>query len=106
MKSKNKFFQFLSGDFLHSPKLQRWYPYFLLLLLLAVVSIANEKMINHKNKIILQKQYEYKAVLLELQEHNYYLPYHQKKTIREKAIKRGFIENHKNIYKIPVGGKR
>ena len=102
---KPTFSKFLSGDFLHHPKLQKWYPYLLLLLSLAVISIVNEKVVNHKNKTIVKKQYEYKTVLLELQEHNYYLPYNQKKIIREKAMKRGFVENHKNIYKIPIKGK-
>lgn len=95
-----KFSKLMSGDFLHHPKLQKWYPYFLLLIALAVVSIVNEKIIIHKNKIILKKQYEYKVALNNLKENNYYLPYSQKKVIREKATKRGFIENHKNTYKI------
>jgi len=98
----NKFFQFLSGDFLRHPKLQKWYPFLLLLILLAAISIVNEKIINHKNKLIQKKQYEYKMALNQLKENNYYLPYQQKKTIREKAAKRGFVENHKNMYKIPV----
>jgi hypothetical protein len=106
MKSKNKFFQFISGDFLHHPKLQKWYPYLLLLLSLAVISIVNEKTINQKNKIILKKQFEYKMTLSQLKDQNNDLQYHQKKTIREKAKKRGFVENHKNMYKIPVNGKR
>ena len=92
--------KFLSGDFLHHPKLQKWYPYFLLLIGLAVVSIVNEKIINHKNKTIQKKQYEYKMALNELKENNLYLPYYQKKIIREKATKRGFVENHKGMYKI------
>ena len=98
----NSFSKFMSGDFLHHPKLQKWYPYLLLLLSFAIISIVNEKIINHKNKIILNKQYEYKMALLDLKEHNYYLPYNQKKIIREKAAKRGFKENHKGVYKIAV----
>ncbi|MCL1850319.1 MAG: FtsL-like putative cell division protein [Bacteroidetes bacterium] len=94
--------KFLSGDFLHHHRLQKWYPYFLLLISLAVVSIVNEKIINKKNKIIQKKQYEYKMALNQLKENNYYLPYNQKKIIREKATKRGFVENHKNMYKIVV----
>ena len=97
-----KLSKFLSGDFLHHPGLQKWYPYLLLLILLAVISIVNEKVINHKNKLIQKKQYEYKMALNQLKENNYYLPYHQKKIIREKATKRGFVENHKNVYKIVV----
>jgi hypothetical protein len=96
----------MSGDFLHHPRLQKWYPYLLLLLSLAVISIVNEKIISHKNKTILKKQYEYKMALNQLREHNNYLPYSEKKTIREKATKRGFIENHKNMYKIPVKSKK
>jgi len=92
----------LSGDFLHHPRLQKWYPYLLILLTLAVISIVNEKMISHKNKLIQNKQYEYKMALNQLKENNYYLPYSQKKIIRAKATKRGFIENHKCMYKIPV----
>jgi len=98
----NKFFKFLSGDFLQHTKLQKWYPYLLLLLSLAVISIVNEKIVNHKNKLIQKKQYEYKMALNQLKENNYYLPYHQKKIIREKAKKRGFIENHENMYKIVI----
>jgi len=98
----NKFSKFLSGDWLNHPRLQKWYPFLLLLISLAVISIVNEKMINHKNKLIQKKQYEYKMVLNELKENNHYLPYNQKKEIRKKATKRGFIENHKNIYKIPI----
>jgi len=94
------FFKFLSGDFLNHPRLQKWYPYFLLLIALAVISIMNEKVINQKNKTIQKKQYEYKMALNQLKENNLYLPYYQKKIIREKATKRGFIENHKNMYKI------
>jgi ABC-type microcin C transport system permease subunit YejE len=90
----------MSGDFLHHPKLQKWYPYLLLLIALALISIVNEKIINHKNKVIQKKQYEYKVALNRLKENNYYLPYNQKKIIREKATKRGFIENHKGVYKI------
>ena len=99
---KTRFYKFMSGDFLNAPKLQKWYPFFLLLLLLAGISIVNEKIINHKNKIILKKQYEYKMALNQLRENNHYLPYFQKKMIREKATKRGFIEGQKNIYKIPA----
>ena len=95
-----KLSKFLSGDFLHHPGLQKWYPYLLLLIALAVVSIVNEKVINHKNKIIQKKQYEYKMALNELKEKNLYLPYYQQKIIRGKATKRGFVENHKNVYKI------
>jgi hypothetical protein len=98
----NKLFKIFSGDFLQHPKLQKWYPYLLLLLSLAVVSIINEKMINRKNKIILKKQYEYKMALNQLKENNNYLPYYQKKIIREKATKRGFVEKNENMYKIPV----
>jgi hypothetical protein len=94
--------KFLSGDFLHHPRLQKWYPYFLLLILLAVISIVNEKIISAKNKTIQKKQYEYKMTLNKLKENNFYLPYNQKKVIREKAAKRGFKENHKNMYKITV----
>ena len=94
------FSKFLSGDFLHHPRLQKWYPYLLLLISLSAVSIVNEKIINHKNKIIREKEYERKMALNQLKENNIYLPYHQKKIIREKATKRGFIENHKNMYKI------
>ena len=92
----------MSGDFLQHPRMQKWYPYLLLLISLAVISIVNEKIISHKNKIILKKQYEYKMALSQLKENNYYLPYYQKKIIREKATKRGFIENNKNMYKIEV----
>ena len=98
----NKFSKLMSGDFLREPKLQKWYPYFLILIALAVISIVNEKIIIHKNNLILKKQYEYKVALNNLKENNYYLPYSQKKIIREKATKRGFIENHKNTYKIVV----
>jgi len=98
----SKFFKFMSGDFLQHPKLQKWYPYLLLLLSLAIISIVNEKIISHKNKLIQKKQYEYKMALNQLKDNNYYLPYYQKKIIREKARKRGFIENNKNIYKIVV----
>jgi hypothetical protein len=98
----NKFFKFLSGDFLQHTKLQKWYPYLLLLISLAVISIVNEKIISHKNKLIQKKQYEYKMALNQLKENSYYLPYHQKKIIREKAKKRGFIENHENMYKIVI----
>jgi len=101
MKKPN-FFRFLSGDFLQYPRLQKWYPYLLLLITLAVISIINEKIIIHKNKIILQKQYEYKMALEQLKENNYYLPFRQKQIIRDKAKKRGFIENHENMYKIVV----
>ena len=97
-----KFLHFLSGDFLRHPKLQQWYPYLLLLLSLALISIVNEKIINHKNKLIQKKQYEYKMALNQLKENNTYLPYQQKKIIREKATKRGFGENQKNVYKIVV----
>ena len=96
------FSKFLSGDFLHHQKLQKLYPYVLVLIVLAVVSIANEKIINQKNKLIHKKQYEYKMALNQLKENNYYLPYNQKKIIRAKATKRGFIENHKGMYKITV----
>ena len=99
------FSKFLSGDFLNHPKLQKWYPYFLLLILLAIISIVNEKIINHKYAIIQKKQYEYKMALNQLKENNYYLPYQQKKIIREKATKRGFVENHKNMYKIIVNNE-
>ena len=98
----NKFSKFLSGDWLNHPRLQKWYPFLLLLISLAVISIVNEKVINHKNKIIQKKQYEYKMALNQLKEKNHYLPYNQKKIIREKATKRGFVENHKNVYKIVV----
>ncbi|MDR0205856.1 MAG: hypothetical protein LBI45_01140 [Bacteroidales bacterium] len=98
----NKFFKFLNGDFLQHTRLQKWYPYLLLLLSLAVISIVNEKIINRKNKLIQNKQYEYKMALNQLKENNYYLPYHQKKIIREKAKKRGFIENHESMYRIVI----
>jgi ABC-type microcin C transport system permease subunit YejE len=97
--------KFLSGDFLHHPRLQKWYPYFLLLISLAAISIVNEKIINQKNKTIQKKQYEYKMALNKLKENNLYLPYYQKKIIREKATKRGFIENHKGMYKIVVSSE-
>jgi ABC-type microcin C transport system permease subunit YejE len=92
----------MSGDFLQHQKLQKWYPYLLLLILLAMISITNEKIINRKNKMIQKKQYEYKTALNQLKENNYYLPYYQKKIIREKATKRGFVEKHENMYKIVV----
>jgi hypothetical protein len=106
MEPKNKFSQFLSGDFLHHPRLQKWYPYLLLLLSLAVISIVNEKIINQKNKTIQKKQYEYKMALNQLKENNNYLPYSEKKILREKSAKRGFVERHKNMYKIPGSGKK
>jgi hypothetical protein len=98
----NKFFQFLSGDFLRHPRLQKWYPFILLLILLAVISIVNEKIINQKSKTLERKRYEYKMALHQLKKNNHYLPYRQQKIIREKASKRGFIENHKGTYKIVV----
>jgi len=98
----SQFFKFMSGDFLQHPRLQKWYPYLLLLLSLAIISIVNEKIINHKNKIIQRKQFEYKMALNQLKENNYYLHYEQKKMIREKATKRGFMEKHENMYKIVI----
>jgi hypothetical protein len=98
----SKFLHFLSGDFLQNQKLQKWYPYFLLLLSLAAISIVNEKIITRKNRLIQKKEYEYKVALNQLKENNLYLPYQQKKTIREKAKKRGFIEDQENMYKIVV----
>jgi len=92
--------KFLSGDFLHYPRLQKWYPYLFLLMLLAVIAIVNEKIINDKTKTIKEKQDEYKAALNELKENNTYLPYGQQKVIREKATKRGYVENLKGTYKI------
>jgi hypothetical protein len=92
----------MSGDFLRHTRIQKWYPYLLLLISLAAVSIVNEKVISHKNKLIQRKQYEYKVTLNQLKENNHYLPYNQKKEIRGKATKRGFVENHNNIYRIPV----
>jgi len=92
--------KFLSGDFLHYPRLQKWYPYLFLLMLLAVIAIVNEKIISDKYKTIQEKQNEYKTVLNDLKENNTYLPYGQQKVIREKATKRGYIENHKRVYKI------
>jgi hypothetical protein len=94
--------KFLSGDFLHYPRLQKWYPYLLLLMLLAVIAIVNEKVISHKNKVLQAKQYEYRMALNELKENNTYLPYFQQKKIREKATKRGYRENLKGVYKITV----
>jgi len=98
----SNFFKFMSGDFLQHHRLQKWYPYLLLLISLAMISIVNEKIINYKNKTIQKKQYEYKMALNQLKENSYYLPYHQKKIIREKATKRGFVEKHENMYKIVV----
>jgi hypothetical protein len=98
----NKFFQFLSGDFLRHPGLQKWYPFILLLISLALISIVNEKIINQKSKTLERKRYEYKMALNQLKKNNHYLPYRQQKIIREKASKRGFIENHKGMYKIVV----
>jgi len=92
----------MSGDFLQHPSLQKWYPYLLLLIFLAMVSIANEKSIANKRNIIAKKKHEYKMALFEVKENNYQLPYVQKKIIREKATKRGFVENQKNMYRIPV----
>jgi hypothetical protein len=92
----------MSGDFLHHPKLQKWYPYLLLLISLAAISIVNEKIIIHKNNLIEKKQYEYKMALNCLKHNNNYLPYTQQKIIREKATKRGFIEDHNNRYKIKI----
>ena len=102
----NYLFKFLSGDFLHHPKLQKWYPYLLLLLLLAVISIVNEKIILYKNKTIKDKQHEYEMALEQLKENNYFLPYYEKKIIRDKATKRGFGEHQGDMYKIAVSGKR
>ena len=96
------FTKFLSGDFLQHQKLQKWYPFLLLLIFLAAISIVNEKVISHKNKTIQKKEYEYKMALLQLKEQNHYLPYSQKKIIREKATRRGFVENNRNVYEIKV----
>jgi len=98
----SKVFKFLSGDFLQHPKLQKWYPYLLLLISLAAISIVNEKIITHKYKLIIKKEYEHKMMLNQLKKNNQYLPYQQKKIIRENAKKRGFVENQENIYKITI----
>jgi hypothetical protein len=90
----------MSGDFLRHPILQKWYPYLILLISLAAISIVNEKIVIHKNNLIEKKQYEYKMALHCLKHNNNYLPYKQQKIIREKAAKRGFIEDHNNRYKI------
>jgi uncharacterized membrane protein len=80
--------------------MKKWYPYLFLLMLLAVIAIVNEKIISDKYNTIQEKQNEYKTVLNDLKENNTYLPYGQQKVIREKATKRGYIENNKRVYKI------
>lgn len=100
-KTKSTFFSIFSGDFITHPKLVRWYPFFFLLIVLAIISVINEKSVEGKNMKIKNKQYEYKMALNQLKTNNHYLPYNQKKIIRDKATRRGFEENHQNMYKIP-----
>ena len=96
----NNFGRYFSGDVLLEMKDARWYLYFIMLFLFAVIIVANERSIKKKNKIIDQKEYEYTNCLNYLKNNNQFISYEQLVYIKEQADKRGLKKKEKSIYKL------
>lgn len=105
-KSSFNFKQWLSkiysGDFLLSPQTKVWYPYLLMLCLMAVILIVNTRIITNKTKEINSLESEYSRTIESVKYNNIYLDYNEKMKIKEIAHKRGFIDTDSNTYKITI----
>jgi len=98
----SNFGKIFSGDFLLDMKVTRWYPYFIMLFLFALLIVANERSIKKKGKLIAQKEYEYTTTLNKLKNNNQFITYDQLVFIREQATSKGLKKKEKSIFKLTV----
>ena len=101
-EKKSSFWEFMGGEFLVKKSVMRWYPYIVLLFILAAISVFNEKSVNKKVKEINKLDMERKAALSELRISNQYISYDTNQKITEILQEQGYVKNDKSIYKIII----
>lgn len=101
-KSDFSFGKLMGGEFLLSKKVIKWYPYFLLLFLMMVLIVANERSVANKQDKISDLSVEYKDAITKLKKNNQFIPYDQNQLLLEKLKNQGFNKYPKQTYKIIV----
>lgn len=100
---KRKFFrEVMGGEFLLSKTMIKWYPYLLLLFILAGITVINERTITSKEKKIKKLDEEYKKTISDLRNNNQFIPYDTNQKLIKMMELQGFVSDDKKIYKIPV----
>lgn len=98
----NWFWQIFGGEFLLSPKIRQWYPYFIFLTLLIGVILLSERQIIKKKQIIKQKEIEYKEEISKLKRNNKFIPYNQNQELILMMEEEGFKKKDEAMFKIVV----
>lgn len=101
-KRKNSFWEFMGGEFLLKKSVIRWYPYILLLFILATIVILNEKRIADKNREINELSKKHQETILNLKETKRIFPYDADAELLEQLEEDGFIKDDKSLYKIII----
>lgn len=101
-KKRSSFWEFLGGEFLLHRSVVRWYPYVLLLFVLAAITVFNEKSIASKTRQVDKLYKEAKDVLSELKSSNQVITYDTNQKLIKILEERGFSKKDQNVFKIPV----
>lgn len=101
-KKKSSFWEFVGGEFLLKKSVIIWYPYVLLLFLLSVILILNEKQIVRKIGEIDELAKKNQSTILHIKETKRIFPYDADPELIEQIQKEGFIKNDLSVYKITI----
>ena len=96
------FWNILGGEFLISPNLRKWYPYFILIFFMIGCIVVSERSIRQKKRIIHKKEIEYKEAITQLKNNNKFIPYEYNQELIEMMEEQGFRKDDQVIYKIIV----
>lgn len=103
---RSAFWIFMGGDFLLHKKVVQFYPYFLLLFLLAAITIANDIWIARKEKKLDNIDEQYKSTVSKIKKQNEFLPYDSAEKLMQLLREEGFEKEDDRLYKIPVQSEK
>ncbi|MDL2308091.1 hypothetical protein LJC68_01900 [Bacteroidales bacterium OttesenSCG-928-B11] len=101
-EKRSAFWAFMGGDFLLHKKVTQFYPYLVMLILLAAIIIANDNWIRRKEKKLERIENEYKNTVSKIKKQNEFLPYDTAEKVMQLLKEEGFTKDEKKLYKIPV----
>lgn len=101
-EKRSAFWTFMGGDFLLHKKVTQFYPFFILLILLTAVLIANDKWISNKEAKLKNIEDQYKNTVSKIKKQNEFLPYDSAEKLMKLLKEDGFIKQEERLYKVPV----
>jgi hypothetical protein len=107
-KEKSPFWSFMGGEFLLKETVVQWYPFILILFILAIIIIQNESFIAAKYRKIEELDTEYKRIKTQLRFENEFMNHEISPEIIKLVTEQGFIRKDNSTFKIvkPVNSSK